>query len=182
MNAKRAARQNTLSLPGAHGYDGVLQLLMPVPAKPVYAFGAFRYDAQQRLLFRDGKLIPLVPKATDTLHVLIENHGRIMEKGELMRLIWPDAVVEEVGLARNISLVRKALGDDTESDRHIETISRRGYRFVAEVRVQNEVFPQRKPERHIRRKLIITISVVWILAGLIYWQFYRPSRYLHGSG
>jgi DNA-binding winged helix-turn-helix (wHTH) protein len=60
--------------------------------KPVYVFGAFRYDAQLRLLFCDGKLIPLVPKAADTLQVLIENSGRIVEKAELMRLVCRDSI------------------------------------------------------------------------------------------
>jgi DNA-binding winged helix-turn-helix (wHTH) protein len=73
-------------------------------------FGSFRYDPSQRLLFREGAVVPLVPKAIDTLHVLLERRGRMVEKAELMKLVWPDAVVEEVGLARNISVLRKARG------------------------------------------------------------------------
>jgi len=63
---------------------------MAETTKPVYVFGAFRYDPQQRLLFHDGKLIPLVPKAADTLQVLLENSGRIVEMSELIRQIWPE--------------------------------------------------------------------------------------------
>ena len=80
-------------------------------ASTVIAFGPFHYDAEQRLLFRQGEVVPLAPKAIDTLHVLLERRGRVVEKAELMKLVWPDTTVEEVGLARNISLLRKALGE-----------------------------------------------------------------------
>jgi TolB-like protein len=89
----------------------------------VYAFGPFHYDAEQRLLFRQGEVVPLVPKAIDTLQVLLERRGRVVEKADLMKLVWPDTTVEDVGLARNISLLRKALDD--ESGQYIETIPRR---------------------------------------------------------
>jgi DNA-binding winged helix-turn-helix (wHTH) protein len=97
---------------------------------PVIAFGPFHYDAEQRLLFRQGEVVPLVPKAIDTLHVLLDRRGRVVEKADLMKLVWPDTTVEDVGLARNISLLRRALDD--ESGQYIETIPRRGYRFAAE--------------------------------------------------
>src|ERR1017187_8624594 len=106
---------------------------MSHPAGPVRSFGPFRDDPEQRLLFRAGAIVPLVPKAIDTLHVLLERHGRVVEKYELMQLVRPDTVVEEVGLARNISLLRKALGDEGDPNEYIETIPRRGYRFVAPV-------------------------------------------------
>jgi hypothetical protein len=86
------------------------------------------------LLFRQGEVVPLVPKAIDTLHVLLEQRGRVVEKAELMKFVWPDTTVEEVGLARNISLLRKALDD--ESGQYIETIPRLGYRFAAEAPMQ----------------------------------------------
>jgi DNA-binding winged helix-turn-helix (wHTH) protein len=62
-----------------------------------YTFGPFRYDAGQRLLFRNGELVGLAPKALDTLHVLLEQRGRVVEKSELMKLVWPDTHVEDVG-------------------------------------------------------------------------------------
>ena len=154
---------------------------MAETTKPIYVFGAFRYDAQQRLLFHDGKLIPLVPKAADTLQVLIENSGRIVERSELIRQIWPDTTVEEIGLARNISIVRKALGDDSESNRHIETIPRRGYRFIADIQVlhPDERDGPTKPAWRISKWAIAAgFAALWILIGLVYWQFYRPSRYV----
>jgi DNA-binding winged helix-turn-helix (wHTH) protein len=98
----------------------------------VYAFGPFRYDAEQKLLFRDSEVVPLVPKVVGTLHALIERHGRIVDKDELIQLVWPDTVVEEGGLARNISLLRKALGEE-QGDSYIETVPRRGYRFIGKV-------------------------------------------------
>ncbi|MGB7721535.1 MAG: transcriptional regulator, partial [Bryobacteraceae bacterium] len=94
-------------------------------ASSAYTFGPFHYDAEQRLLFRQDEVVPLVPKAIDTLHVLLDRRGRVVEKAELMKLVWPDTTVEDVGLARNISLLRKALDD--ESGQYIETIPRRGY-------------------------------------------------------
>jgi DNA-binding winged helix-turn-helix (wHTH) protein len=98
-----------------------------------YEFGPFRYDAAQRPLSRGEGLVPLVPKALETLHVLLERRGSVVEKSELMKLVWPDTNVEDVGLARNISLLRKALEDESEQSQYIETIPRRGYRFAAQV-------------------------------------------------
>jgi DNA-binding winged helix-turn-helix (wHTH) protein/TolB-like protein len=137
-----------------------------MPVSRVYAFGPFHYDAEQRLLFRQGEVVPLVPKAIDTLHVLLEHRGRVVEKAELMKLVWPDTTVEDVGLARNISLLRKALDD--ESGLYIETIPRRGYRFAAEA-------PTQRPGK--RRWLLLAAGIV-ALGGIVYWQFYTPSRYL----
>jgi hypothetical protein len=95
---------------------------MDQPARAVYEFGPFRYDAGQRLLFREGELVPLAPKAVETLHALLDRRGRLVDKTELMKLVWPDTVVEDVGLARNISLLRKALGDESDTVTYIETI------------------------------------------------------------
>lgn len=110
-----------------------------------------------------------MPKAIETLHVLLERRGRVVEKAELMKLVWPDTTVEEVGLARNISLLRRALDD--EAGQYIETIPRRGYRFVAE-----------EPRGPRKRWLALAACVV-ALGGFIYWQFYVPSKYLpRGQG
>jgi TolB-like protein len=138
----------------------------------IHRFGPFRYDTEQRLLFRDDGMVPLVPKAIDTLHVLLERRGRVVEKTELMKLVWPDTVVEDVGLARNISLLRKALGDEGAESSYVETIPRRGYRFVAA-----EASPPGPTPR--RRWLPVAGAAALVaLAGLIYWQFYVPSRFL----
>ena len=100
----------------------------------LYEFGPFRLDTQDRMLSREGQYVPLTPKALETLLVLVEHGGRIVEKEELHRQVWPDTVVEDVSLAKNVSTLRKALGE-SESQRYIETVPKRGYRFAAEVRV-----------------------------------------------
>jgi TolB-like protein/Flp pilus assembly protein TadD len=101
--------------------------------KHLYQFGPFRIDSNERLLRRGTEAIPLPPKAVETLLVLAASGGRVVEKDELIKTLWPDTFVEEGGLARNISLLRKALGDDTDNIQYIETIPRRGYRFIAPV-------------------------------------------------
>ena len=77
----------------------------------LYEFGPFRLDAGERLLLRDAENVPLTPKAFDLLLALVEHHGHLLEKDELMKLVWPDTFVEEANLSYNISLIRKALGD-----------------------------------------------------------------------
>jgi DNA-binding winged helix-turn-helix (wHTH) protein/TolB-like protein len=142
-------------------------------ASSVFAFGPFHYDPEQRLLFRQGEVVPLVPKAIDTLHVLLERRGRVVEKADLMKLVWPDTTVEDVGVARNISLLRKALDD--ESGQYIETIPRRGYRFAAEAPEEGPGVGGQGPGK--RRWMVLAAGIV-ALGGVVYWQFYTPSRYL----
>src|SRR5262245_971023 len=101
----------------------------------VYAFGQFRLDASNRVLFEGDELRTLTPKAFDTLLALVENRGIVMSKQELMRLVWPDEFVEENNLAQNIHAVRKIVGDRIEGAKYIETIPKRGYRFVADVQL-----------------------------------------------
>src|SRR5262245_40327761 len=107
---------------------------MNQPAKLFYEFGPFRLDTAERLLLRNGEEVSLTPKIFDLLLVLVENGGHILEKDELMKAIWPDAVVEEANLTRNISTLRRALGEGQDTRKYIETIPWRGYRFVASVR------------------------------------------------
>jgi len=101
------------------------------PQGGTFEFGLFRFDPAERVLYRGAQRVPLSPKVADTLFVLLTHHGRVVEKNELMQLVWPDTFVEEGGLARNISALRKALGGDAEGSGYIETIPKRGYRFVA---------------------------------------------------
>jgi DNA-binding winged helix-turn-helix (wHTH) protein len=102
--------------------------------KPFYEFGPFRIDPGRRLLLREGQPVALTPKAFDMLLALIENHGRVLEKDELMRLVWADTIVEESNLSQNVFTLRKALGEGPHEHRYIATAPRRGYQFVAEVR------------------------------------------------
>jgi Tol biopolymer transport system component/DNA-binding winged helix-turn-helix (wHTH) protein len=107
---------------------------MSLQTKHIYEFGPFRLDAAEHLLLRDGEAVPLTPKAFDLLLALVERHGHLLEKDELLKLVWPDTFVEEANLSSNISLLRKALGDGENGDRYIETMPKRGYRFVAGVK------------------------------------------------
>lgn len=105
---------------------------MTPPENGFWEFGAFRLDAAQHLLFRDGALLPLSPKAADILALLVEHHGQLVEKEVLMKTVWPDCFVEEANLAVHISQLRKILAGEADST-YIETIPRRGYRFVGMV-------------------------------------------------
>jgi DNA-binding winged helix-turn-helix (wHTH) protein/TolB-like protein/Tfp pilus assembly protein PilF len=96
-------------------------------------FGDFVLDEDEKSLTRDGQRVPLPPKAMGLLSVLIEKSGRIVEKGSLFEQVWPDAFVEEGNLTYTVRLLRKALGDNAEKPRFIETVPKRGYRFIAEV-------------------------------------------------
>src|SRR4029453_7280147 len=106
---------------------------MSKPAVDFYEFDGFRLDARKRLLLREREVLSLTPKAFDTLLVLLESGGRVVEKDELMQAVWPDTVVEESALARNIYLLRKTLGESPDEHRFIVTVPGRGYRFVANV-------------------------------------------------
>jgi Tol biopolymer transport system component/DNA-binding winged helix-turn-helix (wHTH) protein len=115
--------------------------------KHFYEFGPFRIDLTERVLLRDGQPVQLTPKAFETLLVLVQHCGHVVEKDELMNRIWPDTFVEEVGLARNISALRKVLEDGSDQHQYIETIPKRGYRFRAEVREWEEGISEQSAER-----------------------------------
>ena len=103
------------------------------PGRRFYLFDGFRVDAQERLLFKEDREIPLTPKVFDTLLVLLENSGHVLTKKELMQQVWPDSFVEENNLAQNISILRKALGEGKEGEQYIQTVPKRGYRFLTDV-------------------------------------------------
>jgi pimeloyl-ACP methyl ester carboxylesterase/DNA-binding winged helix-turn-helix (wHTH) protein len=100
----------------------------------LYEFGRFSVDPAERLLFDGQATIPLAPKAFDTLLLLIENGGHVLSKEEIMESVWADSFVEENNLAQNISILRKALGEGVGGAKFIETVSKRGYRFIAPLR------------------------------------------------
>ncbi len=180
---------------------------MSQPIKHLYEFGPFRLDAGERLLLRDGESVPLTPKAFDLLLALVEHHGRLLEKDELLKLVWPDAIVEEANLSYNISLIRKALSNGEDGQKYIETVPKRGYRFVAEVRGQGEsVAAAPKPpvlvvNRRMKRwrKPVIALAILLLVgvgAALSFWPVARqpaapivdiksiavlPLRALHAS-
>jgi DNA-binding winged helix-turn-helix (wHTH) protein/pimeloyl-ACP methyl ester carboxylesterase/class 3 adenylate cyclase len=115
-----------------------LKAAMNREARRLYEFGPFRLDRDEHLLMRGRAPVPLTPKAFDTLLVLVENNGHVLSKEELIQKVWPDSFVEENNLAQNISILRKALGESPAGLKFIETVPKRGYRFVADVRQVSE--------------------------------------------
>ena len=112
---------------------------MDVPQAHIYEFGDFRLDAAKRLLLNSvGEIVPLMPKAFDTLLYLVRHNGKVIEKDELMREIWPDTIVEENNLTQNISILRRVFGEKPGEHRFIVTVPGCGYKFVAEVQEKSE--------------------------------------------
>ncbi len=102
--------------------------------KTIYEFEDFRLDAEHLMLYQNGQEMLLAPKVIETLLALVERRGEVLSKDELMKLVWTDSIVEEGNLSQNLYVLRKALGDGKNGKPLIETLRRRGYRFVAEVR------------------------------------------------
>ena len=98
-----------------------------------YQFGPFKLVPTEKHLLREGHAVPLTPKAFNLLVVLVENAGHLVEKTELMNRVWPDSFVEEANLTVKMSELRRALGETSNENQYIETVPRRGYRFVAAV-------------------------------------------------
>jgi DNA-binding winged helix-turn-helix (wHTH) protein len=107
---------------------------MQLNGNNLYEFAGFTIDLSERTLWRAGVMVPLAPKLAETLCLLVENQGRLMPKEELMDRLWADTFVEERNLTQNIFTLRKVLGETKAGDKFIETVPRRGYRFVAEIR------------------------------------------------
>src|SRR5688572_48605 len=106
---------------------------MAQPDSHSYEFGRFRLKTAERILLREGELVPLTPKVFDILITLVENRGQVVAKDDLMKRVWPSTYVEEGNLTQNISLLRKALGESPGGVQFIETVPRRGYRFVGDI-------------------------------------------------
>ncbi len=103
----------------------------------IFVFGPFRCHQRDRTLFRGDEPVPLPPKAALTLVVLLRHAPGLVEKDDLVKEVWPDTFVEDGNLAHNISVLRKALGDDRNGNTCIETVPRRGYRFIAPLERQS---------------------------------------------
>lgn len=162
---------------------------MEQPKPCFYEFGPFRLDDAERTLTRDGQGVALSPKIFETLSVLVERGGHVVSKDELIKKVWPDSFVEESSLSQNISLLRKALGESGQPAKYIETIPKRGYRFVAPVRVlphaaddsrrepsgpqpQHQT-PTVEPPARPRRKYLLLAGVaalIAVAAGLYAWR------------
>ena len=159
-------------------------------AKRFYVFGPFRLDAETRVLLRAGEVVPLPPKAVETLLVLLRSAGQPVQKDALIRAIWPDAFVEENNLAHYISVLRKTLSNG-EGDRvFIETIPKRGYRFVGEVKETVEdsagatpaATPAASPvgaptqSRLTRRRLAAAVALTVVGALALVWWLNRRGN------
>jgi DNA-binding winged helix-turn-helix (wHTH) protein/Tol biopolymer transport system component len=165
-----------------------------------FEFGPFRADLLTHRLVRNGEFVALQPKAFDTLVVLLENRGRVVERAALMKTLWPDSFVEEANLTQYVFTLRKALGEQPNGQPYIETVPRRGYFFAAEAREVQEAVevepavairplaaespagpPSHEPgswtKVATRRSLTVAallVSVLIVASGLI-WLRVRPS-------
>ena len=167
---------------------------MQQKTKCFYDFGAFRLDPVEHVLLSGGTRVPLTPKAFETLLALVLNAGHILEKDDLLKRVWPDTFVEEGTLARNISTLRKAMGDDPEGKTYIETIPRRGYSFVAPVRrVVDEGFGSSSataaepdalagpsPQTLLSRRwlLVVVVLALLLVGAYAFWRRSSPPREL----
>ena len=149
-------------------------------SRHLYEFGSFRVNPAERLLLREGQPVPLKAKVFDVLLVLIRRSGHLIEKSEIMTAIWPDSFVEESNLTVSVSLLRKALGDDGDEHKYIQTVSGRGYRFLGEVRELGK--PKEElaaPPRLRSPRLSVFYSICLILAillvAVLIARFRKPS-------
>jgi DNA-binding winged helix-turn-helix (wHTH) protein/tetratricopeptide (TPR) repeat protein len=131
----------------------------------VYEFNGFRLEVAQGRLLYEGQAVPLKPKILDLLRYLIERRGQLVVKEELMKEIWPDAIVEENNITVSMSVLRKTLGDDGERRQLIETVPRRGYRFVAEVKesspaIATEEARQNRSQTPVQEEEIDSLAVI----------------------
>lgn len=154
-----------------------------------YTFGDFRLDPTERLLLCNGKQLSVTPKAFDALVLLLENAGHLVKKDEFMQRLWPDTFVGDDTLARNISLLRRALAEGAGAQDWIVTVPRRGYRFSGTVHETVELGEGPKPEdgrasrllskRSVphpsgRRIALAALLALSFVAFFLYWFTKRP--------
>ncbi len=148
---------------------------MNQPINHLYEFGAFRLNVAERLLLREEQPVALKPKAFDLLLTLIEQRGRLLEKDELLKLVWPETFVEESTLAWNVSQLRKTLGDDGNGNSYIETVPKHGYRFVADVREVTAPPPVLVKPHRFRTALFVFIPLVLLCAAAFFYFTRKPA-------
>lgn len=132
----------------------------------IYEFGDFELDTLEHRLLCDGKPVQLTPKAFETLAILVDRRGHVLSKDELMQLVWPDSFVEESGLTRNISVLRKTLARSKGGEEFIETIPKIGYRFTADVNRRSH--RSHDDSRHPRRTPISAVYWYRLLVGAVF--------------
>src|SRR5207244_9412345 len=121
----------------------------------LYDFSVYRVDESERLLLRGDEVVPLTPKAFEMLLVLVESSGHVLTKEEMMKRVWPDTIVEEANLSHNIYKLREALGEGRNGEKFIETVPRRGYRFVAKVTELRDDVTDLIVEERLRARIVI---------------------------
>lgn len=163
---------------------------MSLNGKDLYRFGEFTLNAEDNVLMSGNTILPLTPKMFDLLRVLVQNPGRLLKKDALMSEVWCDSFVEESNLAVTIGQLRKVLKDDAHHPAYIETIARRGYRFVAkveEITVECESksgFASRAaqpdnlpiPGKHRKPIILFTGAVILIVIPAVLGVWYAGSR------
>jgi TolB-like protein/DNA-binding winged helix-turn-helix (wHTH) protein/Tfp pilus assembly protein PilF len=131
-------------------------------APQAYEFGPYRLEPPTHRLLRNGQPISLTPKAFDVLRALIERRDRVVDKAELMRVVWPDSFVEEANLTQTIFVLRKILGEGPDGRPFIDTVPRRGYRFTADVRTEIA-----KPPGDVAHPVDWRVRAAWIAAAVV---------------
>lgn len=146
----------------------------------IFRFGHFQADTINKVLRSNGEPVALTPKAFDTLAVLLENAGTLVEKDRLMEAVWQDRFVEESNLTFNIRVLRKTLGDDASAPTYIETVPRRGYRFIATLATDDAIPADAEtpviPVRRRRFPAIMAAAAIVVL-GLAGFALYK-SRFV----
>jgi TolB-like protein/DNA-binding winged helix-turn-helix (wHTH) protein/Tfp pilus assembly protein PilF len=140
-NLGETLKVSARNLPGVKILAAQRGFTMASDQQGTYEFGQFTLVPTEKRLLCDREVVPLAPKVFDTLVLLVENQGRLVQKDELLKALWPETVVEEQALAHNISQLRKVLRDPAEDPKFIETVPKRGYRFIASVRAVTEPAP-----------------------------------------
>jgi TolB-like protein/DNA-binding winged helix-turn-helix (wHTH) protein/Tfp pilus assembly protein PilF len=139
----------------------------PAGLPQAYDFGPYRLERPTRKLLRRGEPLPVTPKAFDTLLALVDRRDRVVDKAELMRIVWPDSFVEEANLSQTIFVLRKTLGEGPDGRPYIETVPRRGYRFAAEVRTDvPKGAGRREPAPAGRRRAVWIVPAVVFVAAI----------------
>ncbi len=154
---------------------------MQARTRRIYEFGRFRLDGDEGVLLKEGRPVPLTPKVFDLLLLLVESRGHLVPKEEIMSRLWPESFVEEVNVNRNISTLRRALDDSPNDPSYIETVSKRGYRFVAAVaeveadetelilerRTSAEIITDEEEITYASGTLLLAVAMVMLAAAVV---------------
>jgi DNA-binding winged helix-turn-helix (wHTH) protein/Flp pilus assembly protein TadD len=148
----------------------------------MWQFPPFRLDAADQCLYRGETRVPVMPKPFAVLQYLVEHAGRLVTQDELLTAIWPETYVQPEVLRRYILEIRRVLGDQPEAPRFIETVPKRGYRFIADVIVvepKTPINPTATVNRHRAHPMLATAALLGfglLLAGGFLWSRLQPTR------